>query len=152
MAWLGGTEKTLAAIQELVARQDAMAEELRQLSSSVQALAGRGKPLGETLSQLNTYLDGINPSVPDLRENLRELVGVARTYEQAAPDVIEALREAGGEEIPVVVGGIIPEADVEPLKTAGVAAVYTPKDFDLNRIMVDIAELVAAGATEPQPA
>ena len=54
---------------------------------------------------------------------------------------IEALREAGVD-VPVVVGGIIPEADVEPLKAAGVAAVYTPKDFDLTRIMRDIVELV----------
>ena len=45
--------------------------------------------------------------------------------------------------MPVVVGGIIPEADVAPLREAGVAAVYTPKDFDLTRIMRDIVELVA---------
>ena len=42
-----------------------------------------------------------------------------------------------------MVGGIIPEADIEPLKAAGVAAVYTPKDFDLTRIMRDIVGLVA---------
>src|SRR5688500_16160284 len=67
------------------------------------------------------------------------------------PDVIDALREAGGEDIPVVVGGIIPEADVEPLKSAGVAAVYTPKDFELTRIMRDVVGLVAErnGVTEP---
>jgi (2R)-ethylmalonyl-CoA mutase len=41
------------------------------------------------------------------------------------------------------VGGIIPEADVEGLRAAGVAAVYTPKDFDLTRIMRDIVGLVA---------
>jgi (2R)-ethylmalonyl-CoA mutase len=43
----------------------------------------------------------------------------------------------------VVVGGIIPEQDEQPLKDAGVAAVYTPKDFDLRRIMRDIVGLVA---------
>jgi ethylmalonyl-CoA mutase len=43
----------------------------------------------------------------------------------------------------VVVGGIIPEADVEPLKAAGVAAVYTPKDFDITKIMRDVVTLVA---------
>src|SRR5437763_14989614 len=58
------------------------------------------------------------------------------------PSVIDALRDAGVE-APVVVGGIIPEADVAPLQDAGVAAVYTPKDFDLNRIMRDIVALVA---------
>ena len=41
-------------------------------------------------------------------------------------------------------GGIIPEADVEPLRAAGVAAVFTPKDFDLTRVMADVVALVAA--------
>jgi (2R)-ethylmalonyl-CoA mutase len=59
------------------------------------------------------------------------------------PAVLAALRAAGGEGIPVVVGGIIPEADVAPLRAAGVAAVYTPKDFDLSRIMRDVVALVA---------
>jgi ethylmalonyl-CoA mutase len=56
--------------------------------------------------------------------------------------VLEALR-AREVDVPVVVGGIIPEADVEPLRAAGVAAVYTPKDFDLTRIMRDVVALVA---------
>jgi (2R)-ethylmalonyl-CoA mutase len=45
-----------------------------------------------------------------------------------------------------VVGGIIPDADVEPLLAAGVAAVYTPKDFDITRIMGDVVGLVAERA------
>ena len=45
--------------------------------------------------------------------------------------------------MPVVVGGIIPEADAVSLREAGVAAVYTPKDWDLNRMMRDIVGLVA---------
>jgi len=65
------------------------------------------------------------------------------SHRSLIPDVIDALRAAGGEGIPVVVGGIIPEADVEPLKAAGVAAVYTPKDFELTRIMGDVVALVA---------
>ena len=58
-------------------------------------------------------------------------------------DVLERLRAAGCASLPVVVGGIIPEADVQPLKAAGVAAVYTPKDFELTRIMRDVVGLVA---------
>ena len=42
--------------------------------------------------------------------------------------------------MPVVVGGIIPPADAEKLELAGVAAVYTSKDFELNRIMFDLTE------------
>lgn len=46
--------------------------------------------------------------------------------------------------IPVVVGGIIPDADADLLLAKGVAKVYTPKDFDLNKIMFDIVDLVGA--------
>src|ERR687888_432141 len=60
------------------------------------------------------------------------------SHRELIPTVMEALREAGGGDIPLVVGGIIPEADAEPLRAAGVAAVYTPKDFELTRILRDI--------------
>jgi (2R)-ethylmalonyl-CoA mutase len=59
------------------------------------------------------------------------------------PAVIGALQASGAGDVPVVVGGIIPEADAEALKRAGVAAVYTPKDWDLNQMMRDIIGLVA---------
>jgi (2R)-ethylmalonyl-CoA mutase len=62
---------------------------------------------------------------------------------QLIPSVLEALREAGAGDVPVVVGGIIPDADATALRAAGVAAVYTPKDWDLNRMMRDIIGLVA---------
>ncbi len=64
------------------------------------------------------------------------------SHRELIPTVLEGLEEAGVE-APVIVGGIIPEADVGALKSAGVAAVYTPKDFDLTRIMRDIVALVA---------
>src|SRR5947209_10221381 len=64
------------------------------------------------------------------------------SHRELIPAVLEALREAGAGEVPVVVGGIIPEADAEALREAGVAAVYTPKDWDLNRMMHDIVALV----------
>ncbi|HEV7882781.1 MAG TPA: protein meaA [Solirubrobacteraceae bacterium] len=64
------------------------------------------------------------------------------SHRELIPAVIDGLEEAGVD-APVVVGGIIPLADVEPLRAAGVAAVYTPKDFDLTRIMRDIVALVA---------
>jgi (2R)-ethylmalonyl-CoA mutase len=61
------------------------------------------------------------------------------------PEVVRLLREEGVE-VPVVVGGIIPVADAERLREAGVAGVYTPKDFDVNRIMGEIVELVGQRA------
>jgi ethylmalonyl-CoA mutase len=65
------------------------------------------------------------------------------SHRELIPSVLDALREAGAGDVPVVVGGIIPEADAVELKDAGVAAVYTPKDWDLNRMMRDIIGLVA---------
>jgi ethylmalonyl-CoA mutase len=65
------------------------------------------------------------------------------SHRELIPSVLEAMREAGVGDVPVVVGGIIPEADAVALREAGVAAVYTPKDWDLNRMMRDIAALVA---------
>ncbi|HEY2632907.1 MAG TPA: protein meaA [Solirubrobacteraceae bacterium] len=73
------------------------------------------------------------------------------SHRELIPAVIDALREAGVE-APVVVGGIIPEQDVATLKQAGVAAVYTPKDFDINRIVRDIVEIVGERNGVPAPA
>jgi ethylmalonyl-CoA mutase len=61
-------------------------------------------------------------------------------------DVVSRLRKATNEDIPVVVGGIIPPEDATALKDAGVAAVYTPKDFELNRIMSDLVRIVEDSA------
>jgi ethylmalonyl-CoA mutase len=61
------------------------------------------------------------------------------------PEVVRLLREENVD-VPVVVGGIIPVADAERLREAGVAGVYTPKDFDVNRIMAEIVELVRTRA------
>lgn len=57
-------------------------------------------------------------------------------------DVLEGL-EAAGLQIPVVAGGIIPDEDARKLQEAGVARVYTPKDYDLLRIMDELVDVVA---------
>jgi len=58
--------------------------------------------------------------------------------------VIERLRKAGLGDLPVVVGGIIPPEDAKALLASGVARIYTPKNYDLNNIMGEIAALVDA--------
>jgi (2R)-ethylmalonyl-CoA mutase len=70
------------------------------------------------------------------------------SHRELIPAVIDALHEAGVT-APVVVGGIIPDQDVPLLRKAGVAAVYTPKDYDLTRIMRDIVELVSTDGRAP---
>jgi ethylmalonyl-CoA mutase len=64
------------------------------------------------------------------------------SHAQLIPEVLRELEEAGAD-VPVVVGGIIPPADEVALLEAGVSRVYTPKDFEVSRIMGDIVELVA---------
>ncbi|WP_370283142.1 cobalamin-dependent protein, partial [Pseudooceanicola sp.] len=56
-------------------------------------------------------------------------------------DVLARMREAGLGDVPVIVGGIIPEADAKAMLGMGVARVYTPKDFELNAIMMDVVAL-----------
>jgi len=58
------------------------------------------------------------------------------------PEVLDGLRAAGAGQVPVVVGGIIPEADAAVLRAQGVAAVFTPKDYDLNAVMGRIVEAI----------
>ena len=65
------------------------------------------------------------------------------SHAELIPSVLAELRDAGAD-MPVVVGGIIPPADEAALLEAGVARVYTPKDFEVSRIMGDIVDLVAA--------
>jgi (2R)-ethylmalonyl-CoA mutase len=57
-------------------------------------------------------------------------------------DVVERMRAEGLDGVPVVVGGIVPPEDEATLKKAGVAAVYTPKDFQINQIMSDVVRIV----------
>jgi len=65
------------------------------------------------------------------------------SHKELIPAVIEALTDAGVGDTPVIVGGIIPQADAAWLREAGIAAIYTPADWDLNRMMRDIISLVA---------
>ena len=59
-------------------------------------------------------------------------------------EVLAQLRAAGLERVPLIVGGIIPPPDAERLRAAGVAAVYTPKDFEINAMLGAIVSEVEA--------
>ncbi|MEL3947806.1 MULTISPECIES: protein meaA [Streptomyces] len=62
------------------------------------------------------------------------------SHAQLVPDVLTRLRAAGAHDIPVIAGGIIPTSDAEDLKAAGVAAVFTPKDFGITEIIGRIVD------------
>jgi ethylmalonyl-CoA mutase len=65
------------------------------------------------------------------------------------PEVVRGLRAAGANDVPVVVGGIIPEADACVLRKEGVARVFTPKDFALGPIMGELVQLIREAHVGP---
>jgi ethylmalonyl-CoA mutase len=92
--------------------------------------------------------DGIRSTIPQIvaaaRDEDVDVVGVSLlsgSHLELVPALLDALRD-GGVDAPVVVGGIIPAEDRPALAGLGVAAVYTPKDFELSRIMSDLVGLV----------
>ncbi len=102
---------------------------------------------------LDVVYDGIRFTPADLVNSAVEekvdVVGLSILSGSHLPlvsEIVERMNKAGLEDIPVVVGGIIPPEDAFNLKSKGVAAIYTPKDFQLTDIMGDIVALVGAGS------
>lgn len=62
------------------------------------------------------------------------------SHAELVPDVLDRLRRTGVDDMPVIVGGIIPSADAAALRQAGVAAVFTPKDFGITEIIGRIVD------------
>jgi (2R)-ethylmalonyl-CoA mutase len=67
---------------------------------------------------------------------------------ELVPGIVNGLRAAGARDLPVVVGGIIPDEDAKRLAAAGVTRVYTPKDFELNAIMRDLVRIIRENARQ----
>ncbi len=112
-------------------------------SNGAEQIAARARDAGMEI----TY-EGIRltPSeiVAAAKEQRAHVVGISILSGSHLPlirETLDEMRAAGLGEIPVVVGGIIPDDDANALQAMGVARVYTPKDFELNRIMFDIVEL-----------
>ncbi len=66
------------------------------------------------------------------------------SHNELLSDIMGRFKKAGLKDLPVVVGGIIPESDKPGLLKMGVARVYTPKDFELNKILSEVVDLVGA--------
>jgi (2R)-ethylmalonyl-CoA mutase len=99
---------------------------------------------------MEVVYDGIRLTPEEIVQSARDegvhLIGLSilsGSHGVLVRDVLERLREAGLGDLPLVVGGIIPEEDAEELRSAGVRRVYTPKDYDLSRIMGEIVDVVA---------
>ncbi|HSZ70957.1 MAG TPA: protein meaA [Solirubrobacteraceae bacterium] len=122
-------------------------------SNGAEQIAVRARDVGMDVVYEGIRLTPAQIAASALQEGVH-VIGLSilsGSHRELIPAVIEALREAGVQ-APVVVGGIIPEQDVAPLEQAGVAAVYTPKDFDLTRIMRDIVALVDEQSAVPASA
>ena len=111
-------------------------------SNGAEQIAVRARDAG-----MDVIYEGIRLTPAEIvaaaREARAHVVGLSilsGSHVSLVKDVVARMREAGLGEIPVVVGGIIPPEDAGALKDAGVTAVYTPKDFELNRIMADVVE------------
>ena len=81
--------------------------------------------------------------VASARDEDPDVIGLSilsGSHLELVPDIVTSLRDAGVD-APVIVGGIIPEEDRAPLIAAGVSAIYTPRNFQLAKIMADIADL-----------
>jgi ethylmalonyl-CoA mutase len=113
-------------------------------SNGAEQIAVRARDAG-----MDVVYEGIRLTPAEIVEAAREerahVVGLSILSGSHVPlvkDVVARMKTAGLDGVPVVVGGIIPPEDAQALQQAGVAAVYTPKDFELNRIMADIVRIV----------
>uniref|UniRef100_A4WWY0 Methylmalonyl-CoA mutase n=1 Tax=Cereibacter sphaeroides (strain ATCC 17025 / ATH 2.4.3) TaxID=349102 RepID=A4WWY0_CERS5 len=112
-------------------------------SNGAEQIAARARDCGMDI----TY-DGIRLTPAEIVakavEDQAHVIGLSILSGSHMPLVTEVLAEMRrvSLDVPLIVGGIIPEEDAEQLRAMGVAAVYTPKDFELNRIMMDIVGLV----------
>jgi ethylmalonyl-CoA mutase len=122
-------------------------------SNGAEQIAVRARDVGmEVIYQgIRLTPEQIAASARDEDVDVIGLSILSGSHLQLVPETVRLLRE-DGVDAPVVVGGIIPTADAKSLTEAGVARVYTPKDFDLNRIMGEIADLLAERAAAVAPA
>jgi ethylmalonyl-CoA mutase len=147
--------KLLASVRERVSEvSDALGHRLRILvgkpgldghSNGAEQIAMTARDAGMEVIYQGIRLTPEQIASSALQEDV-DVVGLSilsGSHRELVPETVRLLGEQGVD-VPVVVGGIIPAADAETLRARGVAAVYTPKDFDVSRIMGEIVDLVAA--------
>jgi (2R)-ethylmalonyl-CoA mutase len=154
---IGADDEALAELRERVERvSEALGRRVKILvgkpgldghSNGAEQIAVRARDAGMDLVYEGIRLTPARIAATAVQEGVH-VVGLSilsGAHRELIPTVLEELKAAGAD-VPVVVGGIIPVADERALLEAGVARVYTPKDFELSKIMGDIVELVAERA------
>ena len=150
-----GTSPVLSEVRERVrALSDKLGRPLKVLigkpgldghSNGAEQIAVRARDVG-----MEVVYEGIRLTPDEIVQSARDegvhVIGLSilsGSHGVLVLDVLDRLRKAGLEELPVVVGGIVPDEDAALLIEAGVRRVYTPKDFDLTRIVGEIVDVVA---------
>ena len=112
-------------------------------SNGAEQIAARARDCGMEISYegIRFTPDEIIAAAQDKNAHVIGLSILSGSHISLMKDVMRKLEQADLSHIPVVVGGIIPEGDADQLRAMGISRVYTPKDFELNRIMFDIVAL-----------
>jgi ethylmalonyl-CoA mutase len=149
----GGGDDLRAVREEVRALETELGERLRILvakpgldghSNGAEQVAVRARDAGFEVVYQGIRLTPEQIVAAAVAEDVH-LVGISilsGSHMELVPEILRGLREAGAGDVPVVVGGIIPESDARALREQGVAAVFTPKDFGLNAIMAEFVPLI----------
>ena len=153
---VGEADSALAAVRERVrATGEELGERLRILvakpgldghSNGAEQVAVRARDAGFEVVYQGIRLTPEQIVAAAVAEDVH-LVGISilsGSHMELVPEILRRLREAGAGEVPVVVGGIIPDSDARALRELGVAAVFTPKDFGLTEIMGEMVDTIRA--------
>jgi (2R)-ethylmalonyl-CoA mutase len=151
----GGTGRRAALLAPVAARAVALAGGPPRMLVAKPGLDGHSNGAEQVAvaardAGFEVVYEGIRSSVPQIvaaaRDEDVDIVGLSvlsGSHLELVPALLDALH-AEGVEAPVVVGGIVPEGDRAALHALGVTAVYTPKDFDLARVMSELLDVVEA--------
>jgi (2R)-ethylmalonyl-CoA mutase len=153
----GDAGEAIAAVRERVRQTgEELGSRLRFLvgkpgldghSNGAEQIAVRGRDVGFEVVYQGIRLTPSQIVAAAVEEDVH-VIGLSilsGSHMEAVPAVLDGLREAGAGDVPVIVGGIIPDSDAARLRELGVAAVFTPKDFDLTTVMGQIVDVIRAG-------
>jgi (2R)-ethylmalonyl-CoA mutase len=113
-------------------------------SNGAEQIAVRGRDVGFEVVYQGIRLTPAQIVAAAVEEDVH-VIGLSilsGSHMEAVPTVLEGLRAAGAGDVPVVVGGIIPDSDAAKLRELGVAAIFTPKDFDMTEVMNRIVDVI----------
>ncbi|MGB7819346.1 MAG: protein meaA [Ornithinibacter sp.] len=151
---VGAGSQALTSVRALVSQTaDELGERLRILvgkpgldghSNGAEQIAVRARDAGFEVVYQGIRLTPEQIVSAAVAEDVH-LVGISilsGSHMELVPEVLDLMREAGAGDVPVIVGGIIPDSDAARLKALGVAEVFTPKDFGLNEIMARFVDVI----------